>query len=81
MDFPTVEVRFDNINIEAGVYVGKRALPTLINYTRNVVEVSANVASMVGSKWRMGTGVPVWKMGGLSGAHRSMRGMSGVECV
>ena len=40
VDFPTVEVRFDNINIEAGVYVGNRALPTLINYTRNVVDVS-----------------------------------------
>ena len=40
VDFPTVEVRFDNINIEAGVYVGNRALPTLINYSRNVVDVS-----------------------------------------
>jgi hypothetical protein len=36
---PTVEVRFQNLFINAEVYVGNRALPTLLNFTRNIVEV------------------------------------------
>ncbi|GMH14252.1 hypothetical protein Nepgr_016093 [Nepenthes gracilis] len=35
---PTVEVRFENLSIEAKVYVGSRALPTLPNAARNVAE-------------------------------------------
>jgi ABC-type cobalamin/Fe3+-siderophores transport system ATPase subunit len=35
---PTVEVRFQNLFINAEVYVGNRALPTLLNFTRNIVE-------------------------------------------
>jgi hypothetical protein len=36
---PTVEVRFQNLFVNAEVYVGNRALPTLLNFTRNIVEV------------------------------------------
>ncbi|CAI7732467.1 unnamed protein product [Closterium sp. NIES-54] len=32
---PAVEVRFEDVHVEAGVYVGTRALPTLLNFTRN----------------------------------------------
>ncbi|PON63000.1 ABC transporter-like [Parasponia andersonii] len=35
---PNVEVRFENLNITADVHTGSRALPTLINFTRDVVE-------------------------------------------
>ncbi|XP_042491605.1 ABC transporter G family member 31-like [Macadamia integrifolia] len=35
---PHVEVRFENLNITAEVQTGGRALPTLINYTRDMIE-------------------------------------------
>ncbi|RWR92141.1 ABC transporter-like protein [Cinnamomum micranthum f. kanehirae] len=35
---PTVEVRFEGLNISADVQIGHRALPTLINYTRDTLE-------------------------------------------
>lgn len=34
---PTVEVRFEDVSAEARVYVGTRALPSLANFTRNIV--------------------------------------------
>ena len=37
--FPSVEIRFENVSTEAEVYVGDRALPTLVNYTRNIIDV------------------------------------------
>ncbi|XP_004498643.1 pleiotropic drug resistance protein 1-like [Cicer arietinum] len=38
LDIPTVEVRFEHINVEAQVYVGGRALPSLLNFFVNVLE-------------------------------------------
>ncbi|KAF3454238.1 hypothetical protein FNV43_RR04685 [Rhamnella rubrinervis] len=35
---PSVEVRFQNLNVTANIQVGSRALPTLLNYARNVFE-------------------------------------------
>eukprot|EP01018_Ginkgo_biloba_P026515 Gb_28917 [translate_table: standard] len=35
---PEIEVRFEHLNIDADVYVGGRALPTLINFTINTLE-------------------------------------------
>ncbi|GAQ91789.1 pleiotropic drug resistance protein [Klebsormidium nitens] len=35
---PSVEIRFDDLTIEAGVYVGGRALPNLLNASRNAME-------------------------------------------
>lgn len=35
---PTVEVRFDHLTVNAEVYVGDRALPSLINFTRDLFE-------------------------------------------
>jgi hypothetical protein len=40
VDIPTVEVRFDHVNVEAQVYVGGRALPSLLNFFVNVLEVT-----------------------------------------
>ena len=39
LELPTIEVRFEDINVEAQVYVGRRALPTLFNFFVNVIEV------------------------------------------
>ena len=36
---PSVEVRFENLRVQAQVYVGNRAVPTVINSYRNFVEV------------------------------------------
>jgi hypothetical protein len=38
IEHPTVEVRFEHLNVNADVYVGSRALPNLINFVRNFVE-------------------------------------------
>ncbi|XP_077218109.1 ABC transporter G family member 42-like [Tasmannia lanceolata] len=42
---PTVEVRFEKLTIEADCHIGDRALPTLLNSTRNVAE---SALSLVG---------------------------------
>ncbi|KAI5058624.1 hypothetical protein GOP47_0026794 [Adiantum capillus-veneris] len=38
LKLPTVEVRFQNLSVDANCYVGDRALPTLWNATRNACE-------------------------------------------
>ncbi|KAK8695267.1 hypothetical protein V6N13_000433 [Hibiscus sabdariffa] len=38
LDMPTIEVRFKHLNVEAEAYVGNRALPTIFNFTANVLE-------------------------------------------
>jgi hypothetical protein len=40
LDFPTIEVRYDHLNIEALAHVGNRGLPTFINTTLNSLEVT-----------------------------------------
>lgn len=39
IESPTIEVRFDHLNIDAAAYIGGRAIPTVLNFTINVVEV------------------------------------------
>ncbi|WVY92651.1 hypothetical protein V8G54_031739 [Vigna mungo] len=38
LDVPSIEVRYRNLTIGADVQIGSRALPTLINHTRDVFE-------------------------------------------
>ncbi|XP_040931878.1 pleiotropic drug resistance protein 1 [Gossypium hirsutum] len=38
LDMPTIEVRFEHLNVEAEAYVGNRALPTMFNFSVNIVE-------------------------------------------
>ncbi|KAM0032051.1 putative ABC-type xenobiotic transporter [Helianthus debilis subsp. tardiflorus] len=38
ISLPTVEVRFQNLSVEADCHVGDRALPTLPNTARNIIE-------------------------------------------
>lgn len=40
IELPTIEVRYENLSVDADCYVGSRALPSLWNATRNFVEVS-----------------------------------------
>ncbi|RWR83361.1 pleiotropic drug resistance protein 1-like protein [Cinnamomum micranthum f. kanehirae] len=38
IELPTIEVRFEHLSIEAEAYVGSRGLPTVINFTFNILE-------------------------------------------
>jgi hypothetical protein len=40
LELPKVEVAYRNLTVEANVYVGSRALPTLLNSVRNAAEVT-----------------------------------------
>lgn len=39
LDFPTIEVRYEHLSVEAKTYVGDRGLPTILNSAINVFEV------------------------------------------
>ncbi|WJX16311.1 transcription factor [Trifolium repens] len=49
LELPTIEVRFKDINVEAKVYVGSRALPTLLNFFVNVIEGCLNNLQIIPS--------------------------------
>ncbi|KAK7384765.1 hypothetical protein VNO78_30466 [Psophocarpus tetragonolobus] len=49
LEIPTIEVRFEHINVEAQVYVGSRALPTLLNFFVNVLEGFLNYLHIIPS--------------------------------
>ncbi|KAK1265609.1 Pleiotropic drug resistance protein 3 [Acorus gramineus] len=38
IDTPTIEVRYENLNIEAEAHVGGRSLPTMFNFALNMLE-------------------------------------------
>ncbi|XP_050366567.1 pleiotropic drug resistance protein 1-like [Argentina anserina] len=38
LDMPTIEVRFEHLAVEAKVYLGSRALPTLLNFAINMLQ-------------------------------------------
>ncbi|KAJ4749521.1 ABC transporter G family member 36 [Rhynchospora pubera] len=42
IELPTIEVRYENLNIEALTHVGNRGLPTVLNSTLNTIESVAN---------------------------------------
>ncbi|XP_022868530.1 pleiotropic drug resistance protein 1-like [Olea europaea var. sylvestris] len=52
IDLPTIEVRFENLNIEAEAYVGGRALPTFVNFNINMIESILNTLHIGRSKKR-----------------------------
>ncbi|CAN4076595.1 unnamed protein product [Withania somnifera] len=43
LDLPTIEVRFEHLSVDAEARVGNRALPTIFNFTVNILEVSGKV--------------------------------------
>ncbi|KAJ7568866.1 hypothetical protein O6H91_01G050900 [Diphasiastrum complanatum] len=52
---PKIEVRFEHLNVEADVYVGTRALPTLINFTVNILGDVLGALHLFPSKKRVFT--------------------------
>lgn len=39
IEIPKIEVRYEHLSVEGDVYVGSRAIPTLLNVTLNTIEV------------------------------------------
>ncbi|XP_008795450.2 ABC transporter G family member 36-like [Phoenix dactylifera] len=52
IDLPTIEVRYEHLNIHAETYVGNRGLPTILNSTINVLESLANYFHILPSRKR-----------------------------
>ncbi|VAH61630.1 unnamed protein product [Triticum turgidum subsp. durum] len=50
IDYPTIEVRFEKLEIEAEVRVGNRGLPTLINSVTNTLEAVGNALHVIPSR-------------------------------
>ncbi|QHN85763.1 hypothetical protein HN51_040080 [Arachis hypogaea] len=50
IDLPTIEVRFEHMNIEAEVHVGTRALPTFTNFMVNIVDGLLNTLHVLPSR-------------------------------
>lgn len=50
IDIPTIEVRFEHLNIDANVYVGSRALPSVLNFALNLVESTLNFLHILPSR-------------------------------
>ncbi|XWS16592.1 hypothetical protein CRYUN_Cryun34aG0102300 [Craigia yunnanensis] len=52
IEIPKIEVRYEHLSVEGDVYVGSRALPTLLNVTLNTVESILGLFRLVASKKR-----------------------------
>ncbi|KAF8035907.1 hypothetical protein BT93_C1817 [Corymbia citriodora subsp. variegata] len=50
LDIPTIEVRFEHVNVKAEAYVGGRALPTIFNFTVNILEGFLNTFHILPSR-------------------------------
>ncbi|KAI3792019.1 hypothetical protein L2E82_05888 [Cichorium intybus] len=50
LQLPTIEVRFEHLNIDAEAYVGGRALPTIVNFMVNILEGSLNYLHLLPSR-------------------------------
>ncbi|XP_042426984.1 ABC transporter G family member 36-like isoform X1 [Zingiber officinale] len=52
LDFPTIEVRYEHLSVEAKAHVGDRGLPTILNSAIDVFEDFANVLRVLPSRKR-----------------------------
>lgn len=52
IEVPKIEVRYEHLSIEGDVYVGSRALPTLVNATMNAIESVLGLIRLAPSKKR-----------------------------
>ncbi|GJN34172.1 hypothetical protein PR202_gb22816 [Eleusine coracana subsp. coracana] len=50
IELPKIEVRYENLNVDAEAYVGSRGLPTVLNTYANVLEGLANALHIIPSK-------------------------------
>eukprot|EP00262_Sarcandra_glabra_P012496 TRINITY_DN323_c0_g1_i1.p1 TRINITY_DN323_c0_g1~~TRINITY_DN323_c0_g1_i1.p1 ORF type:complete len:1461 (-),score=277.38 TRINITY_DN323_c0_g1_i1:266-4648(-) len=53
IETPKIEVRFNNLSVEADSYLGSRALPTLLNTTMNTIEGILGLVRLSPSKKRV----------------------------
>ncbi|KAK1376051.1 Pigment permease [Heracleum sosnowskyi] len=47
VQMPTIEVRFENLNVEAEAFAGSRALPSFVNFNRSIVEGLLNIFHLI----------------------------------
>ncbi|KAG4145801.1 hypothetical protein ERO13_D05G116300v2 [Gossypium hirsutum] len=52
IEIPKIEVRFEHLSVDGDVYVGSRALPTLLNVTLNIIESILGLVRLVPSRKR-----------------------------
>ncbi|XP_027349250.1 ABC transporter G family member 34-like [Abrus precatorius] len=52
IEIPKIEIRYENLSVEGDVYVGKRALPSLLNVALNTFESIMGLFHLVPSKKR-----------------------------
>ncbi|XP_060668670.1 ABC transporter G family member 38 [Ziziphus jujuba] len=50
LNLPTIEVRFENLNVDGEAYVGSRALPSIPNFYFNLIESVANYLHILPSR-------------------------------
>ncbi|XP_065866305.1 pleiotropic drug resistance protein 1-like [Euphorbia lathyris] len=50
IELPTIEVRYEHVNIEAEAFVGRRALPTFVNFIVNILEGLLNSLHILPSR-------------------------------
>ncbi|KAL3630029.1 transcription factor [Castilleja foliolosa] len=50
IDMPTIEVRFEHLNIDAEAYSASRALPTFVNFNINIIEGILNTLHILPSQ-------------------------------
>ncbi|KAF8365228.1 hypothetical protein HHK36_032760 [Tetracentron sinense] len=50
IDFPTIEVRFEHLNVDAEAHVGSRGLPTVLNFCINIIEGLLNSLQIIPSR-------------------------------
>jgi len=68
IELPKIEVRYDNLNVEAEAYVGSRGLPTIFNTYANVLEGIANVLHLTPS-WKQKISI-LHNVSGIIKPHR-----------
>ncbi|KAL4637706.1 hypothetical protein ACB092_03G095300 [Castanea dentata] len=52
IEIPKIEVRYEHVSVEGDVYVGSRALPTLLNVTLNTIESTLGLVHLAPSEKR-----------------------------
>ncbi|KAK7284891.1 hypothetical protein RJT34_19645 [Clitoria ternatea] len=52
IEIPKIEIRYENLSVEGDVYVGSRALPTILNTTLNIFESIMGLFHLIPSKKR-----------------------------
>ncbi|KAK1394704.1 hypothetical protein POM88_013760 [Heracleum sosnowskyi] len=50
LEIPAIEVRFEHLSVDAKAYVGGRALPTIFNFSANILEGTLNYLHLLPSR-------------------------------